>query len=552
MGEKEKNKYDMKWIYARTKGNRKYLVCLILAGMVSAAANIGMADVLKRFVDIAMDDSRWGLSWNIGAALLLLGIEGTVRLITEMSYRVSSNGIGRKIRLELAHCLYHSNLQEMQNHHTGEYMTNLTGDVEKVSECFPGLLRNTVGNGLAAVLAVLYLFLINWKLALILLICIPLLILCIAVFSPVLQRSSRIDKEREEDVRVRLQEMLDKMALFKIGGMWKKLERQLEELLTKKVQSARRLGAVEGGAVFINNIMGTSMFLIAMAGGAYFVMQGEMRVGDMIAVVQLSNYIVWPFTIIGEIISNVNQSIVSVGRLQRICSLGQEPEPKTAPQKEAVCLKLEKVSFAYGTIPVLEEVNAEFGKQGITGITGESGGGKSTLLKIMAGLYIPGKGSTKVIFTDGSIWESVRPYIGLVPSSNLIFRDTIEANICMAAEPDRERMIRCAEMANISRYIEEQEHQYETKIGDGLQMLSSGQEQRIGIARALYQGAQILLFDEPTANLDAESTEVFLDTLEQITPEKICIVATHDAKVMERCGRMFEIKEGRLHESGNF
>ncbi len=99
-------------------------------------------------------------------------------------------------------------------------------------------------------------------------------------------------------------------------------------------------------------------------------------------------------------------------------------------------------------------------------------------------------------------------------------------------------------MANIDRYIDSLEQGYETEIGNGKRALSSGQEQRIGIARALYQGAQILLFDEPTANLDAESIGVFLDTLEKIAPEKICIVVTHDPRVMERCDAVIKLKDG--------
>lgn len=80
-------------------------------------------------------------------------------------------------------------------------------------------------------------------------------------------------------------------------------------------------------------------------------------------------------------------------------------------------------------------------------------------------------------------------------------------------------------------------------LEDGSKALSSGQEQRIGIARALYQGAEILLFDEPTANLDEESISVFLETLEKVEPERICIIVTHDPRVVERCDRVYEVKD---------
>lgn len=550
MKKKIKSRYGLKWIYRQTKGNRRYLVVLAVAGIVMAAVNIGMTTILKGFVDIAVGDSRISLSLNLLAAVIFLVLEGVLSLVIAVSFRVFGARIARKIRLELVSRLYHSSLLEYQSHHVGEYMTNLTEDVEKVSGCFSALLRSTVGNALTAVLAIVYLFFLNWKLAMVLLVCIPLLILCIGIFSPVVQKTSRTDKRNEENIRVYFQDILEKLALFKISGMGEKLESKVSFLLGAKVNSARRLGAAEGGSSFLNNAMGTAMFLIAMGGGAYFVMRGELVVGAMIAVVQLSNYIIWPFTAIGDIISNVNQAIVSAERLDRIYSLSEEQERKAgAPQREVFRLRLKDVSFGYGDTRVLEGISAEFRKKQVVGIVGESGGGKSTLLKILSGLYPPEKGKVEVIFEDGSCWDDTRPYVGLVPSAGLVFCDTIEANICMALEPDRERLKRCANMANIGRYIETLEQQYDTMLGDGSKSLSSGQEQRIGIARALYQGAEILLFDEPTANLDLESICVFLETLEKIALERICIIVTHDPRVVERCDQVYEVKDCEMRAS---
>ena len=546
MKHKEDGRYHFGWIYAQTRGNRRYLVFLVLAGAALAVVNIVFANVLKGFVDIAIGDSGISLAENMAAALLTLMSEGILGMVTAISYQVACSRIGQRLRMELAGYLYRSRLLEMQEHSVGEYMTNVTADVEKVSGCIPAMTKDAVGGGLTAVLAVWYLFRLNWKLALLLLVCIPLLILCIVVFSPVVQKASRRDKESEEDFRVYFQDVLEKIALYKIGFMGKKLDEKARGMLDRKVRSARRLGAAEGGSAFLNSVMGSAMFLISMGGGAYFVVRGELEVGAMIAVIQLTNYITWPFKAIGNIISNVNQSIVSAERLDRIYSLPQEPEQASAPCKEVSCLRMRGVTFRYGDTRILERVDADFEKKGITGIVGESGGGKSTLLKVASGLYPPEEGQVSAVFDDGSRWDDVRPYVGLVPASGLIFRDTIAANICMAAEPDSVRLEQCAAMANIGRYIRGQARRYDTVIGDGSQALSSGQEQRIGIARALYQGAGILLFDEPTANLDAESIDVFLDTLDQAAADRICIVVTHDPRVMKRCRRLYEMREGKL------
>ncbi len=543
-----KKQYGLGWIYGQTKGNRRYLLLLALAGIATAAVNMGIASVLKRFVDIAIGDSQMRLLQNFAAAIFVLILAGALFLTNAVCSRVSCARITGKIRLELTGKLYRSSLLEMQEHHVGEYMTNLTEDVEKVGGCFPGLIRGAVGNALSSVFAIFFLFYLNWKLALLLLVCIPLLIFCIAVFSPIVQRASLREKRNEERVRVCFQDALEKIALFKINFMGQKLEEKASKLLGDKVDSARMLGMAEGGSEFLNNAMGSVMFLIAMGGGAYFVMRGEMVVGAMIAIVQLSNYIIWPFTAIGGIISDVSQAIASAGRLDRIYSLTEEPERMDVPQKrgEVSRVRLENVSFGYRDVRILEGISAEFEKKKIVGIVGESGGGKSTLLKVISGLYRPEEGSIEVSFADGSVGADIRSCVGLVPPADLVFGDTIENNICMAMEPDQERLARCAAMANIDRYIDSLEQRYQAEIGNGKKELSSGQEQRIGIARALYQGAEVLLFDEPTANLDAESIDVFLDTLEKIAPEKICIVVTHDPRVMERCDTVIEVKGGNF------
>ena len=545
------SRYGFGWIYARTRGIRRYLACLAFAGAALAAVNMIMAGILKNFVDIAVGASHTVLAANLVSACLILVLEGVMRLLTAASCQVSCNRSAQWLRQELMGRLYGSRLQELEKHHVGEYMTNLTTDVEKVCGCIPTLVKDTVGNGLSAVLAVAYLLYLNWKLALLLIICIPLLMACIAVFSPILQKTGRRDKENEEEIRVWFQNVLDKIKLFKLGAMGEKIEARSQKLLEAKVKSALRFGLAEGGSAFLNNVLGSAMFLIAMGGGAYFVTRGELEVGAMIAVVQLCNYIIWPFTAVGDIISNVSQAMVSAERLDRIYSLPEEPEQIPAPGKGPCMLRLRDVSFCYGDAPVLEGIDAYFGKMGITGIVGESGGGKSTLLKVISGLYLPEKGAVSAVFEDGSEWNDVRPYVGLVPSAGRVYRDTIEANICMAQEPDEARMERCAAMANIDRFIGEQKEGYSTVIGDGSQALSSGQEQRIGIARALYQGAEILLFDEPTANLDAESVEIFLDTLDKVSGDRICIVATHDPKVVKRCSRVLEVKDGKLCERGS-
>ena len=544
--------YGMGWIIGKTKGSRRYFLLLSVAGVAIGAVNMEMTTVLMNLVNIAAGDLKGSLWENVLWAIFFLMLEGVMGLVTMVSYRMAVSKTGKGLRMELGERLFYAPLLKMQERHGGEYMTCLTTDVEHVADCVPSILRKTVANGLTTLLALIYLFILNWKMACILICVIPLLIFCVAVFSPIVQKMSKQDKENEEKIRVSLQEMLDKILILKTSEMGSVLKQRNHQLLDQKIESAKRLGMAEGGSSFLNNVLGTSMMMIAMAGGAYFVIQGELEVGALIGIVQLANYVVWPFTALGDVISRTNQSIVSARRLGTIYELPQEQaEQGTDPEKEKKQIRgveVRGVSFSYGEVPVLQSVNADFSLGKVSALIGESGSGKSTLLKIIAGLYTPKNGA--VCLRLGKEEKNVQVtgcgYCAFVPADQLIFRDTVAGNICMAQKRQEERMVRCARMANIDQFIDTLENRYDTWIGEGKQAVSSGQMQRIAIARALYQGKKVLLFDEPTANLDTESIDIFIDTLRKISEERVCIVATHDERIRQICQTVYEVKDGKL------
>lgn len=545
---KKSNDHGLKWIYALSKGVRRYYAILVITGIATAVVNLGLTTILKNLVNIAAGDRSLSLSFNLILSVGFVLLEGVAAITTALTYRLSTETCTKKLRLRLCKKYYESDLLSIEKHHAGEYLTNLTTDVENVSSCIPSMIRQTVGSGLSAIAAIVYLFMINWKMALIMLISVPLLILCVAAFSPVLQKASAADKKNEENTRVFIQELLQKITIFKVGVIGQFVENKLLSLLNKKVESSKKLGLAEGGSEFLNNIMGTTMMLVSIGGGAYFATKGELTVGSLIAVVQLANYIVWPFVGTGAIISQVNQSIASAKRLGVVESLESEKRSsRDFEEKQIQSLRLDHVSFSYENKNILENVNAEFLPDCTIGIIGESGSGKSTILKLIAGLYKPAQGSITASYGDNTRYEgSMIPYTAIVPPDNQIFQDTVRTNICMGRTFDSKKFSECIKMANISDFVESLEEKENTIIGDGKRALSSGQEQRIAIARILYQGSKILLFDEPTANLDSESIEIFIKTLKTIVKDHVCLIATHDKKLIDSLHILYEVKDQKL------
>ena len=153
-----RQKYGIKWIFLKTKGTRIYLLILIIAGTMISVVNIGMTIILKTFVDIATGDSKENILKITFFAISFLVLEGVLGVVTSITYRVSVNRIGKKMRIEMEKRFYDAKLLELQQYHTGELMTNVTIDVDKVCECIPNFINSTVGNALTCLFAVYYLF----------------------------------------------------------------------------------------------------------------------------------------------------------------------------------------------------------------------------------------------------------------------------------------------------------------------------------------------------------------------------------------------------------
>jgi len=303
-------------------------------------------------------------------------------------------------------------------------------------------------------------------------------------------------------------------------------------------------------------MLGMSMFLITLGVGAYFVMRGETTFGSLVAIVQLLNYVVNPVARFAETISLISQAKASSERIGTVIDLPQDDNVCVSPLTGAKELVAENVSFAYDSEDeddeeadvVLEEVDAVFTKGVITGLVGKSGSGKSTLLKLIIGLYPPNKGSISLIHDNGSYnGEAIMPHVAYVPPVDYLFSGTVLDNIVMSQdEPNMEEVKQAASDANILDFIESLPHGFNTVIGESGGTVSSGQAQRIAIARAIYKKSSILVFDEPTANLDADSIEKFQSTIKRLSKDKICIVVTHDESTMTVCDKVYVLDEGQL------
>lgn len=430
----------------------------------------------------------------------------------------------------------YSSMHEIKRKNTGEFLNILTSDVQSVCSYYPQLIKNLFGNITAAVFASVALYFISWKMGLILFVSIPILILIINIISPLVQKAN-IDYKTCEDLIVSyLQERLRKIELIKSYFYQDKCIEKLSDMQNSKLKRFTKLGALEGLSAFSNNLMSALIFLICLGIGSYFVMKGDFTVGSLLVIVQLLNYITWPINNISATINLMNNSITSAERIFKIMNFSDEELSEMNKEININSLTIDGVWFSYDEKSVLKNFTYTFRKNKIVGVIGKSGQGKTTLLKLIVGIYMPNKGKIWATTNDNNTVDlaEIRNLISYVPSEEILFSDTISENICMSNERNDNRLTICSQKANILGFINQQVNSFDTIISEDGNTFSSGQVQRLGIARALYnENVQIIIFDEPTSNLDKESTKLFKDELRKLSHNKICIVVSHDNNIYD-------------------
>lgn len=543
------SKRNLKWIVKQSKGCRGKLLSLFFTRTIFVFINIMMAAILSEFTEYAIGNTEYSLATLVLVTLVLFIIEGSIYVLEAISKKSVYSCIERKIRVNIIKKIQESEILEVEKYHTNEVFTRLTKDSELVANCLQNFIINIWGGLLMALIAFCYMLFLSWKLSITIIVAIPLLGVTVSIFTPMLQKATETDKNNEDENRIHMRETLDFMIISQVFNNMDYMTDRVSKSYEVKRKSTFKLGILDGIFSFLNNLTGSAMFLIVMGLGAFLTVKGEFTVGGMIAVLNLLNYIVWPFSNISNSINEFNTALVSAKRIQVLEEFSVKPIINQIEEKQESDIKIDvqKLSFSYSnSVEILKDVNLRFCKKSIVGIVGKNGCGKSTFLKLLLGIYKPMKGQIDFYYCN----KEEGGTLAYVPSGNYIFSGTIQENICMTDNPDIDRLNRAVEMANAKEFIDKMDNKYDEKVGKGFRTLSSGQAQRIALARAYYSNADIYFFDEPTANLDKKSIEKFYSTLIKLRENSLCFIVSHDSNVTEYCDYVVEMGENMDKDTG--
>ncbi|WP_299107110.1 peptidase domain-containing ABC transporter [uncultured Tenacibaculum sp.] len=367
------------------------------------------------------------------------------------------------------------------------------------------------------------------------------------------KRFSQVSQEQSKVIELinGMQEIKLHNAERRMRWNWEYVQARLFKVATKSLALEQTQSV---GSNFINELK--NMFITILS--AKLVIDGNITLGMMMAISYIVGQLNGPITQLISFMRDVQDAQISVDRLGEIHNMEDEEKPedeKVTQIPEDAAIKLSNISFRYtgGLEPVLKDLSLEIPANKTTAIVGVSGSGKSTLMKLLLGFYQVDKGDIMVNnFNLRNISQKEwRRNCGVVMQEGYIFNDSIAKNIAVGEDyVDKEKLAHAIDVANISDYIESLPLGYNTKIGSEGNGLSTGQKQRLLIARSVYKNPKFLFFDEATSALDANNEKVIMGKLNTFFANKTAVVIAHRLSTVKNAHQIVVLDKGKIIEKG--
>ena len=513
------------------------------------------------------------LVMTVGAMAALVVIIAMLNSLTDSLSEIYLAKGGRLLGFNMRVALY-SHLQKLSlsfygKQRTGDLLTRVTGDVSAIEEFMTSSLSDIVGGILTLVGTLLFLLFYSPQMALVALILVPLLASISNYFSQRVKAASKKARAREGDLAASAQEMLTSIRVIQVYGSGSSQIEQFSKQSAKTMEASLEAAGIQARFSFTFKVIESAILALIICLGVFLNLQNLIALGTLVLLVKKIDDMFKPTKKIIKEWNTVGKIYASVERIaelmDRAPAVQDAPNALQAPRFQGF-IEFKHVSFAYMPEPedlkggaaaqprlALRDVNFSIAPGEVVALVGGSGAGKSTIVQLLPRLYDPHIGAITVDGQDLRAFtlESLRGQMSMVLQEAILFTGTVAENISYGRpNATREEIIAAAMQASAHEFIEKLPDGYDTVLSERASNLSGGQRQRIAIARAFIRNTPILILDEPTTGLDAESTELVQLALRSLMRGKATVIISHDLNLIRQADKIIAIKEGAVEQVG--
>jgi ATP-binding cassette subfamily B protein len=444
-----------------------------------------------------------------------------------------------------------------QKQRTGDLMSRATNDLNAVRVFFTYGLRSLVEAVLIFGFSIAMMCTMEWRLALIVLLPMPVFSFLLVRMASLVHTRFRHIQDFFGQLSTFVQEDLAGIRVVKTYVQGPSQAAAFERLNQAYLEKNRQL--IRTHAVYhpmSSLIAAVGLGLILWFGGRA-VITGELSPGGFVAFNAYLTMLIRPVSFLGWVIDRLQRALVAMRRIDEI--MGVQPEIRDRPAAALVrpaiaghiCFR--SLSFSYGDVPVLRDVDLDIPAGTSLGIVGRVGSGKTTLARLIPRLTEAGAGQVLIDAVPVEQWPlaELRRAIGYVSQSPFLFSDTVAANVAYGApEADRGLVLAAADQAQLAKEVDEFEEGFDTLVGERGVTLSGGQKQRATLARALLCRPRILILDDALSAVDTHTEEAILGHLRQVMQDRTTILIAHRLSTLRHADHIVVLDEGRIVERG--
>ena len=536
-----------------------HMIAVIILSTIASAMSAVPAWLSKKFVDdVLIKQNKEMFLWIIGGIFVATVIKVVSSYYSEIASNFVTETIKREIKIDIFSHLEKLPISYFKKNKLGDTLSKLTNDTTSL-----GRIGFIIFDMFKELLTVLILtgrmFQVDYILALVSLILLPLIIRVVRKYTKKIRKYGRERQDTTGKVTAFTQETLSGIFVIKAFNNTDFVIDKYKDLTKEEFEQAYKTTKIKAKVSPINEVITTFMvLLVVLYGGYQILVTKKITSGDLISFVTALGLMHQPLK---RLISKNNDLQDSLPSADRVVEIFDE-KVETDVFGEAIefdekiqDIKFENVNYKYedSNEYVLKNINLDVKAGEIVAFVGKSGSGKTTLVNLLARFFNTDEGTVKVngVNIKNIPLKIYRNKFAIVPQETFLFGGTIKENISFGKEVTDEEIISAAKMANAYNFIQEDlPNKFETEVGERGALLSGGQKQRIAIARALIKNPEIMILDEATSALDSESEKLVQEALDSLMEGRTTFVIAHRLSTIVRADKIVVMENGEIKEMG--